>query len=156
MRRPNPKDEPRRQKLKDLIDEHGGHASFVKRFNLSGSQASQISQIVNGYSFGEKAAEKLREVLKLQAGYFDVEDNTDKQSTPLTRDQKKVLALMDRMKDEGRGAWIKIGNILADLNAEDRRQNNTERQPDRRHQSGNTSGFQQKPSDGDTGKRKEQ
>jgi hypothetical protein len=62
--------EYRREKLKKLVD-RVGLTKLVSDNKLKPSRASHISQIVGGYSFGERAAEKLRQDLKLPEGYFD-------------------------------------------------------------------------------------
>jgi hypothetical protein len=63
--------EYRRKKLKELVD-RVGLTRLVQENNLKPSRASHISQIVGGYSFGERAAEKLRQELHLPEGYFDL------------------------------------------------------------------------------------
>lgn len=73
------KSENRRERLKRLVADAGGHNAFVKRHKLSTSRSSFISQVINGYSFGEKSAEKLAGELKLDPDYFDRTSEQDKE-----------------------------------------------------------------------------
>ncbi|SEN72110.1 hypothetical protein SAMN05216404_106186 [Nitrosospira multiformis] len=111
----NKNEEIRREKLKRLIEDQGGHAKFVEKHNLTQSQASYLSQIANGYSFGEKSAEKWRIRLKLPIGFFDVAALTSKepeQEGPLTDEQKRMIHLMGRMNQGSRDALLKIASLL--------------------------------------------
>ncbi len=64
--------EHRRQRLREWIADHGGHASVVREFKLTGSQASYLSQIVGGYSIAEKAARSWEDRLGMPHGNLDV------------------------------------------------------------------------------------
>lgn len=63
--------ERRRAALVAWIAKRGGHARVVGEFRLSTSQASYLSQIVNGYTFGEKAARNWEERLRLPPNWLD-------------------------------------------------------------------------------------
>jgi len=65
----------RRRTLIELIEKEGGHARFIARHGLTAADSSYISQIVNGYSFGEKSAEKWCQRLGLPEGYFTSSDS---------------------------------------------------------------------------------
>jgi hypothetical protein len=130
----NVKDELRRARLRALITRAGGHAKFVSEYKLTQSQSSYLSQIVNGYSFGEKSAEKWRALLKLPKGYFDIPSanmSADREVHVLTHEYEHLMALLKRMTPEARNKWIEIGNLFADKR-EDRRKENIEHAPERR------------------------
>ena len=64
-----------------------------------------------------------------QYGHADIPSAKLKNSS-LTEDQKKVLALMERI-GESREAWLRIGDVLADIN-QGRRYENIGHDPERR------------------------
>lgn len=61
----------RRRRLALWVAEHGGHAAVVRARNLTGSHASHLSQILNGYSFGERAARGIEKRLGMPARWLD-------------------------------------------------------------------------------------
>lgn len=63
--------ENRRDILKRWVDEHGGHAEVVRRRKLTPAQASFLSQVINGYSFGARAARGMEERLGLPARFLE-------------------------------------------------------------------------------------
>lgn len=61
----------RRQALRVFVRDAGGHASVVRKFNLTQSQASYLSQLTaegSAASFGERSARNWEERLRLPAG----------------------------------------------------------------------------------------
>lgn len=61
----------RRERLRVWISQLGGHSAAVRARRLSSSEASYLSQLVNGYSFGEKAARNWEVKLGLAPGWLD-------------------------------------------------------------------------------------
>lgn len=61
----------RRQNLVEWVRLQGGHAVVCERFGLTVSQASYLSQIANGYSFGERSARNWERRLRLPPEWFD-------------------------------------------------------------------------------------
>lgn len=66
--------ELRRARLADWVALNGGHAKVVAKYRLKTSRASYLSQCVNGYAMGEKAARNWEKDFKLPAGYLDAAD----------------------------------------------------------------------------------
>lgn len=64
----------RRRRLAEWVTAHGGHGAVVRDRGLNTSQASFLSQVVNGYSFGERAARSMEARLGMPADYLDKED----------------------------------------------------------------------------------
>lgn len=65
----------RRHRLADWVASHGGHSAVVRDRSLNISQASFLSQVINGYSFGERAARSMETRLGIPPGYLDQDDN---------------------------------------------------------------------------------
>jgi len=63
----------RRQLLSWGVTAIGVHAAVVTKFGLTPSEASYLSQVVNGYSFGEKSARNWETKLRLPAKFLDQE-----------------------------------------------------------------------------------
>lgn len=63
--------EQRKQRLAAWIEAKGGAAQVVRDRRLPSSQVSYISQLVGGYSFGERAARSMEQKLGMPAGYLD-------------------------------------------------------------------------------------
>jgi hypothetical protein len=107
----------RRTKLERLVASSGGHAAFVKKHNLTSSRASYISQVINGYSFGEKAAEKLRQELGLPEGFFDQRSTAKEVSVEKTiREQDAyldtILYCYKGLTDDHKDALATMANKL--------------------------------------------
>ncbi len=62
--------ERRRVRLREWLRARGGHAEVVRARNMTGSQASFLSQVVNGYSFGSRAARSMEERLGMPPNRF--------------------------------------------------------------------------------------
>jgi SOS-response transcriptional repressor LexA len=102
---PMDKSELRRQKLRKLVEESGEHAEFVRRHNLSPSEASYLSQIVNGYSFGERSAEKWRERLRLPSNFFNSDAIVDKlEPGPQIKGEYPLISWVQA------GEWMEIAD----------------------------------------------
>lgn len=63
----------RRAALARWIEHAGGHAKVVARYGLTASKASYLSQICNGYTFGEKSARSWETLLGIPKGWLDSE-----------------------------------------------------------------------------------
>lgn len=63
--------ETRRLNLADWIAQQGGHGTVCLRYNLTKAQGSYLSQLTNGYSFGERSARNWEKRLRMPAGYLD-------------------------------------------------------------------------------------
>lgn len=61
----------RRERLVRFVDEHGGPASVIKKFDLSKSWGSQYAQIKGGSSFASRAARNMEEKLNMASMYLD-------------------------------------------------------------------------------------
>lgn len=61
----------RRTRLRAWLDDQGGQAKVIKKFQLTPSDASYLSQVLNGYSFGEKAARRFEHKLRMTPNYLD-------------------------------------------------------------------------------------
>lgn len=61
----------RRDRLVAYVEGNGGITELMKRYGLERSVASLYSQHKGGYHFGEKAARKWEERLRLPKGYLD-------------------------------------------------------------------------------------
>lgn len=61
----------RRQRLAVWVASKGGHGAVVRDHKLSVSQASFLSQVINGYSFAERAARNMEQRLGMERGYLD-------------------------------------------------------------------------------------
>lgn len=64
----------RRERLRAWIEQEGGHAAAVRKFALTESQASYLSQVLNGYSIAEKSARSWEDRLHMPRGYLDDRD----------------------------------------------------------------------------------
>lgn len=67
----------RRDRLGKWVTAHGGHAEVVVKYGLTPSDASYLSQLVNGYSFGERSARNWEARLKLPDGFLDQETRAE-------------------------------------------------------------------------------
>lgn len=63
--------EHRRKRLSEWVQLNGGHSAVVARRQLKPSQASYLSQLINGYSFGPRAARNMEARLGLPVRYLD-------------------------------------------------------------------------------------
>lgn len=61
----------RRSRLKAWVTAHGGHANVVRDRKLNASQASFLSQVINGYSFAERAARAMEVRLGMPSDFLD-------------------------------------------------------------------------------------
>lgn len=61
----------RRERLSGWIREHGGAAAVARDRHLKGSAPSYLSQLMGGYSFGEKAARSWEKKLGMPTLYLD-------------------------------------------------------------------------------------
>lgn len=68
----NEEQQRRRGNLVAVVHDRGGHARVVEALRLTQSQASYLSQLMNGYSFGEKSARNWEARLKLPKGSLDL------------------------------------------------------------------------------------
>lgn len=68
--------ERRRVVLRAWIKANGGHAAVVEKRRLTPSQASYLSQVVNGYSFASRAARNMEERLGMPAKHLDAPSTT--------------------------------------------------------------------------------
>lgn len=64
--------EIRREQLKRWLTNRGGHAKVVQDRGLTQSQASFLSQLVNGYSFGPRAARNLEHRLGMPPKWLEM------------------------------------------------------------------------------------
>lgn len=60
--------ELRQAALADWVQSHGGHAEVVRKYSLTPSRASYLSQCINGAVFREKAAENWERDLRMPPG----------------------------------------------------------------------------------------
>lgn len=63
--------ETRRAQLGAWVAANGGHAAVVAKYSLTNSEGSYLSQVVNGYSIGEKSARNWEAKLKLPDKFLD-------------------------------------------------------------------------------------
>ncbi len=72
---PDPIQDHRRDRLKNLIKKFGKQADFANKFSL---EANYVSQLINRWcSFGEKAARELEKSIGLPEGWFDFKEEQD-------------------------------------------------------------------------------
>lgn len=64
-------EERRRERLRAWVRDAGGHAVVVRKCGLTPAQASFLSQVINGYRFGERAARGMEQRLGLPQRYLD-------------------------------------------------------------------------------------
>lgn len=76
--------ERRRVRLAAWVANHGGHAECARKFGLTGSQASYLSQVLNGYSLAEKSARAWEGRLRMPLNHLDQEDGPQVAETPPT------------------------------------------------------------------------
>jgi len=63
--------EERRARLREWVRTAGGHAAVVAKRRLSQGQASYLSQVINGYSFGSRAARNMERRLGMEPKWLD-------------------------------------------------------------------------------------
>jgi hypothetical protein len=86
----------RRKRLADWLEMNGGAHNVCERRNLERKVESHISQIINGYSFGPRAARNMEEKLGLDAGYLDGPAN-DKSAASLSPFALELAKLYDQV-----------------------------------------------------------
>ena len=62
-----------RKRLTEWLKSHGGCSHICKKYDLGKKVESHISQIVNGYSFGGRAARNMEAKLRMEEGHLDGE-----------------------------------------------------------------------------------
>lgn len=63
--------ERRRERLRQWVSQRGGHASVIRQQGLTPAQASYLSQVMNGYSFGSRAARGMEQRLGMPPKWLD-------------------------------------------------------------------------------------
>jgi len=83
----------RRKRLSDWLEVNGGAHNVCERRKLERKVESHISQIINGYSFGPRAARNMEEKLGLESGYLDgaVNDKTIATLSPFALELAKMF-----------------------------------------------------------------
>lgn len=89
----------RRKRLADWLEVNGGAHNVCERRNLERKVESHISQIVNGYSFGPRAARNMEKKLGLQSGYLDGDTN-DKTAATLSPFALELAKMFDQVKGQ--------------------------------------------------------
>jgi hypothetical protein len=72
--------ELRRSRLREWVEKVGGHGAVVRRYRLTASQGSYLSQVLNGYSLAERSARRWEQRLELDAGFLDLAPTPSAQS----------------------------------------------------------------------------
>lgn len=83
--------EARRQRLREWLQTHGGHARVVAERRLTPSQASYVSQVVNGYSFAGRAARNMETRLGMPSRWLDHERTPAAPPSPAAPDVAEQL-----------------------------------------------------------------
>lgn len=106
----------RRERLKAWVGKHGGQAAIAERFKLTTSQGSYLSQVLNGYSIGERAARSWESRLKMREGYLD-EDESAGGSTTASALGDMLDELARAIAAQPRTKRLQLQTLLADLAA---------------------------------------
>ena len=88
--------ELRRKRLTEWLKSHGGCSHICKKYDLGKKVESHISQIINGYSFGGRAARNMEAKLRMDDGYLDGEP---KQNLAFSTDALLLARWFDRLTD---------------------------------------------------------
>ena len=88
--------ELRRKRLAGWLKLHGGARPVCVKYNLGKKVESYISQIVNGYTFGGRAARNMEAKLRMEEGYLDGEP---KQNLAFSTDALLLARWFDRLTD---------------------------------------------------------
>ena len=88
--------ELRRKRLAGWLKSNGGARHVCEKYDLGRKVESHISQIVNGYSFGARAARNMETKLRIDAGHLDGET---KQVMNLSADALMLARWFDRLTD---------------------------------------------------------
>ena len=88
--------ELRRKRLTEWLKSQGGARRVCEKYNLGKKVESHISQIVNGYSFGGRAARNMEAKLRMDEGHLDGEP---KQGLALSADALLLARWFDRLTD---------------------------------------------------------
>lgn len=89
----------RRKRLADWLEVNGGTHNVCERRNLERKVESHISQVINGYSFGPRAARNMEKKLGLRHGYLDGEEN-DKTIATLSPFALELAKMFDQIKGQ--------------------------------------------------------
>jgi hypothetical protein len=89
----------RREVLRAWVLANGGHQAVVSKRRLSPSQASYLSQVVNGYSFGPRAARAMEQRLGMPARHLEGADADHVAAAP-----EDLAGALDRVLDAVAGA----------------------------------------------------
>ena len=88
--------ELRRKRLAEWLKSQGGARRVCEKYNLGKKVESHISYIVNGYSFGGRAARNIEAKLRMDEGYLDGEP---KQNLLFSADALLLARWFDRLTD---------------------------------------------------------
>ena len=88
--------ELRRKRLAGWLKSNGGARQVCEKHDLGKKVESHISQIVNGYSFGARAARNMEAKLRMDEGYLDGEI---KPGIVLSPDALLLARWFDRLTD---------------------------------------------------------
>lgn len=86
----------RRKRLAEWLKSHGGARRVCEKYDLGKKVESHISQIVNGYSFGGRAARNMEAKLRMEEGHLDGEP---RQGLALSADALLLARWFDRLTD---------------------------------------------------------
>lgn len=105
----------RRDKLRAWVAANGGHAAVVEKRRLTPSQASYLSQVVNGYSFASRAARNMEARLGMPQRYLDSQDAFAPVTLQTSSDPPTVAATLQRLGDLLQEADPKTRDMVAQL-----------------------------------------
>jgi len=88
--------ELRRKRLAGWLKSNGGARHVCEKYDLGRKVESHISQIVNGYSFGARAARNMEAKLRMEDGHLD---GQSKQGLSLSADALMLARWFDRLTD---------------------------------------------------------
>jgi hypothetical protein len=87
----------RRERLREWLKERGGAKKVCQQRHQSKNMESQISQILNGYSFGARAARTMEAKLGMAPGYLD--DPGTGEPLVLTPEALRIAQWFDKLTD---------------------------------------------------------
>jgi hypothetical protein len=109
----------RRRRLREWVAAHGGHAAVVRDRKLTPSLASHLSQVMNGYSFGPRAARAMENRLGMSERWLDQPlDAPTPAAAPASRPPSLDAALpvvLDAIARLSGGQWRMVRARLDDL-----------------------------------------
>lgn len=88
--------ETRRERLRQWVAACGGHAEVCRTRRLTKSQASYLSQIMNGYSFGPRSARGWESRLGMSQRYLESGDRPEA-IVPVLDDAARIVDAILRM-----------------------------------------------------------